>query len=193
MIPVIYAAKINTPIEKKDFEFLLKFVRQDKAEYILRQKVKQKADEMLIGEILMMVCVQKTFNIPFHQQKITTDSYGKPYLINFPQIHFNISHSKGFVVCAVCDTPVGVDVQKITRYSPAIAKRICNDDELLRLINSSAQDSDFTKLWTRKESALKLYGTGIAQGNIKNCLNGVIAKSKKIDDFWITVCIKDRL
>ncbi len=188
MTPVVYAVKTETPVNSDIFRFLLGFVRAEKSERILRQKVKQNADEMLMGEILAMSAIKNVFQIPFSRQIIIEDSFGKPYLRDFPNIHFNISHCSGFVVCAVCDKPVGVDVQQITPFLLPVAKRICNEKELLQISESKNADSDFTKLWTMKEAALKLKGTGIAKGDFKSCLEGVYTESKKTDGFWITVC-----
>lgn len=188
MNPAVYAVKIEKPISREIFDFLLKHIREDKKSRILRQKIKQNADEMLIGEILLMFALRENFNIPFVEQKIIEDDYGKPYLLNHPQIHFNISHSKGYVSCVVSDRPVGIDVQKITVYNNAVAKRICLDKEHQQILDCSDKDSEFTKMWTKKEAALKMYGTGISRGDIKNCLENVKIKCEREDDFWITVC-----
>ena len=41
-------------------------------------------------------------------------THGKPFLLNFPAgIQFNLSHSHGFMVAAVClNSPIGVDIEK---------------------------------------------------------------------------------
>ena len=46
--------------------------------------------------------------------KFGYSAYGKPFLLNSPaDIEFNLSHSGGLMVAAVCrDWPIGVDIEK---------------------------------------------------------------------------------
>ncbi len=100
-------------------------------------------------------------------------------------MQFNISHSEEYVICVISDKPVGVDIQKIGEYNPDVAKRVCNEKELLEIENSFDKASEFTKLWTQKEAILKMYGIGIANGDIKNCIKNQEVKSQKMNDYWI--------
>ena len=145
---------------------------------------------MLIGEILAMIALTKTFNIPAARLKISETENGKPYLEDFPDVFFNISHCEGYVACAVSDCPVGIDIQNITRFNSSVAKKICTKEELDKINKSTDKDSAFTKLWTKKEAALKMKGTGIARGDIKNCLKEAKTESIAIDNFWLSVCFQ---
>ena len=42
-----------------------------------------------------------------------TRKYGKAYISNHENIHFNLSHSGKIVVCAISDMEVGTDVEEI--------------------------------------------------------------------------------
>lgn len=44
---------------------------------------------------------------------LSSGQHGKPYLRDYPGIHFNISHCEGLVACAFSDTETGVDVERI--------------------------------------------------------------------------------
>ena len=63
---------------------------------------------------------------PFHLQErsvtIQTGEFGKPY-ISGDNIHYNISHSGDYVVCAVSNHEIGVDIQKVTGDHMKLAKR----------------------------------------------------------------------
>lgn len=187
MTPEIYLVKVNSPIDEKIFQCLLKFVQTEKQERILKQKIKQNADNMLIGEILAKTVIKKTFGIDITKQEFAYTEYGKPYLLNFPNLHFNISHSGEYVACAVFDKPVGVDIQKIGEYNSDVAKRVCSEKELIQIENSLDKASKFTKLWTQKEAVLKMHGTGIASGDIKHCLDYHNIQSERIDDYWLSL------
>ena len=86
------------------------------------------------------------------------NEYGKPYIKNNP-IYFNISHSKEYIVCAVSDSEIGVDIEHLT-YNAATAKRICTEDELKLVKNAH----DFTKIWVKKEAYIKMIGIGLEYG-----------------------------
>ncbi len=191
MTPEIYLVKVNSPIDENTFQCLLKFVQTEKQERILKQKIKQNADNMLIGEILAKTVIKRTFGIDVAEQKFAYLEYGKPYLSNYPNVHFNVSHSGDYVVCAVFNKPIGVDIQKIGEYNSDVAKRACNEKELKQIENSLDKTSEFTKLWTQKEAVLKMHAIGIARGDIKNCLYNYDVQSKRIEDYWISISIKD--
>ncbi len=165
MTPEIYLVKVNSPIAENTFKYLLNFVQTEKQKHILKQKIKQNVDNMLTGEILAKTVIKKTFGIDIAKQEFAYTEYGKPYLINYPDVHFNISHSGKYVTCTVSYNPVGIDIQRISEYNSDVAKRVCNEKELKQIEDSLNKASEFTKLWTQKEAVLKMYGTGIASGD----------------------------
>jgi len=88
--------------------------------------------------------------------------HNKPYLINYPGLHFNISHCDGAVVCALSSNPVGIDIEKVADYDDDMARYICNSLEYKWVTNVPGMEARrFTEMWTRKESYVKSCGTGI--------------------------------
>lgn len=94
---------------------------------------------------------------------------GKPVLAGIPGIHFNLSHCRRCVCCAVSDSPVGIDVEDI-QFDIDLAKAVLNDDELGRVLSSARPEIEFTRFWTMKESLLKLTGEGI-RDDLKSVLS----------------------
>lgn len=186
MTPEIYVIKVNTPIDENTFQFLLSFVSDEKKERILRNRIQQNADNMLIGEILARFMIKKTFGVSVEEQSFCLDKHGKPFLAEHPDIHFNISHSGEYVACGVSNRPIGIDIQKIGLYKPDLAQKVCTENELAGIESTSNKASEFTRLWTQKEAVLKMNGTGI-RGDIKNCLENFNVDSKKIDEYWLSV------
>ena len=111
MTPKIYVVKVNSPIDENTFQFLLKFVQQDKKEPILKQRKKQNADNMLIADVLTKIAINNVFEIPLQEQNFAYSNHGKPYLSGFSDVHFNISHSGTYVACGLADKPIGIDVR----------------------------------------------------------------------------------
>ncbi len=43
--------------------------------------------------------------------EMVRDVHGKPRCVGHPEVHFNLSHSGGWILCALHGAPVGVDVE----------------------------------------------------------------------------------
>lgn len=89
---------------------------------------------------------------------------GKPYLPDFPRLHFNISHAGEYAICAVSDNPVGCDIEKMRPYRQQLAERVLSAEELSQFAaekDKSSRDTLFFRFWTLKESFLKAFGCGI--------------------------------
>ena len=90
--------------------------------------------------------------------------YGKPYLAGYPEIHFNISHSGGWAVCALASMPCGVDIQERRSIrSRRMVERTMNAREQRQIQEAEDGTGEFIKLWTYKESCIKLSGEGFHQ------------------------------
>lgn len=90
---------------------------------------------------------------------IITKDNGKPALQN-DEIFFNISHSRDTLVIAVADVPVGVDIEFDRKISQHLREYCLSDEELASVPDNALA---FLRIWTAKESYLKLYGTGLRQ------------------------------
>lgn len=87
-------------------------------------------------------------------------TFGKPYFMEYPGIHFSISHCSRGIACAVSDSPVGIDIERI-QYDDLTAQKVLNADEYRKTKVSDNPAEIFTELWTKKESLLKLAGLGL--------------------------------
>lgn len=83
---------------------------------------------------------------------------GKPVYRN-SDIHFNLSHAGNYVVCAVSDKAVGVDIERQRKNVIRVAKRFFTQAECDWIGNDSLK---FSRIWTLKEAYAKLTGEGIA-------------------------------
>ena len=97
------------------------------------------------------------------------NEHGKPAIIGHPEIYFNLSHCREAAACVVSDSPVGIDVEAIREYKESLARYTMNDSELQQILSAPNPALTFIRLWTMKESALKLIGTGISD-NLKHIL-----------------------
>ena len=85
--------------------------------------------------------------------------YQKPFFPHSPEIRFSVTHSGGCWACAFSRQPVGLDLQ-ITQpvQGEKLARRFFHPREAEYL---AAHPEEFFRVWTAKESYVKLTGRGI--------------------------------
>lgn len=93
-------------------------------------------------------------------QILNKTELGKPFLPAHPEVHFNLSHSGHWAVCAVSCDPVGVDVEQ-PRCTMEIARRFFRPQELEGLDALPDLQDRLNRLWTAKEAFIKALGGGL--------------------------------
>ncbi len=93
-------------------------------------------------------------------EKITLDPKGKPGTAG---VHFNLSHSGALAICAVGREAVGCDIEKAEKEPKGVAKRFFhrNEVEYLQGFQEPKRNEMFFRLWTLKESYIKMTGEGM--------------------------------
>ena len=96
---------------------------------------------------------------------LSSGQHGKPYLRDYPGIHFNISHCEGLVACAFSDTETGVDVERIREVKEKVIPKVFDRAEQELLFSYKAEkekyEEIFYRFWTLKESYVKRSGQGM--------------------------------
>lgn len=113
----------------------------------------------VITYLMLLYGLRECFDITSFE--IAFGAYGKPYLSEYPRIHFSISHCTIGCAVAVSNYPVGVDIQDVRPFSWDVAKRVCCQRELDELRECSEQEQLFAKIWAVKESYGKMIGKGL--------------------------------
>ncbi|MBO5113265.1 MAG: 4'-phosphopantetheinyl transferase superfamily protein [Lachnospiraceae bacterium] len=138
-------------------------VRSLIAGYLLQVGVKRYLKENRVGSAESM----KTFAEAVLPLRYRYTDQGKPYLADYPDLYFNLSHSGNVAVCAVADCEVGMDVQVYGKGREAVAKRFFTGQEqemLQRAKEEGRFEEVFFSLWSIKESYLKYTGLGMKMG-----------------------------
>ena len=91
---------------------------------------------------------------------ICYNKYGKPYFKD-NELYFNISHSGAWVICAVNEHEIGIDLQCINKRKNNFFREYLSLDEQQLSIKSWNQDKIFTLIWILKESYSKYKGSGL--------------------------------
>ncbi len=96
---------------------------------------------------------------------ITKNRYGKPYFSDIADLYFNISHSANYLVYALSDTEVGVDIQEMGRLRMNVANRFFHplEQKVLAELKNDEQLEKFFGYWAVKESFIKYTGEGLSR------------------------------
>lgn len=89
---------------------------------------------------------------------------GKPFAENLPELRFSISHSGEWVIASFSGSETGCDIEEIKKSDLRLAQRFFHSSEyeLLAAAPESERDILFCRLWTLKESFIKMSGKGLA-------------------------------
>lgn len=93
-------------------------------------------------------------------EKITYGPEGKPQTEN---VYFNLSHSGNLAICAVGEKAVGCDIEKTGQEPQGVAERFFHqrEAEYLQSFQEPERSEMFYRLWTWKESYVKMTGEGL--------------------------------
>lgn len=96
--------------------------------------------------------------------RLSRNPYGKPFLADYPDVHFSLSHSGNKVLCALSDGEVGCDLQQGGKENLRLADRFFSPEEarFLNNLEGEARRQAFFRLWTLKESYIKAVGMGLS-------------------------------
>ena len=180
---------LEDPLECKELMEQLPEERQEK----IRKSKQLRSRKQSFGAGLLLQQVLEEAGLA--DKEITINSHGKPEVDG---IYFNISHSGNKVICAVADVPVGCDIEWLREEPEGVAERFFAESEKAYV----KCKEDFFRLWTRKESYLKMTGEGIRvpmhefeiiPGDpVRVKRNGVFVDCSfsecEIEDYYISVC-----
>lgn len=164
MDTLVYTADISALEDPAVFERLLGTVPAYRREKAMRFRFQSGRMQSLgVGLLLRLAC--RDFGIEGADENVVLGENGKPTFRDFPDVHFNLSHSKERVMCVVSPCEVGCDVERVKEGRSRLAERFFKESET-RWIQSfpegDAQDTAFCRLWTLKECYMKVTGRGMS-------------------------------
>lgn len=197
----IYAANTANLPDPKECPEVMDGLSEERKKKILRFiHAKDRKQSLGAGLLLQHVL----FLYGKDQESIKYGKNGKPEV---EDICFNLSHSDHIVVCAVSSESVGCDVEKIENLKEKVADRFFCKSEIayLNSFSGEEQEKEFYRLWTMKESYIKMTGEGmrlpldqfeiVFDENVKVIRDGKICachiKEYEISGYKLTVCAKD--
>lgn len=146
----LWAARLKRPLTEAETSALLALLPPERRERVLRVKQTEKRREVLSAYWLLRLALRERYSWQ-ELPEIRRSSLGKPCFPEYPEVHFNLSHTSGAVLVGVSDQPVGVDIEKI---------RPVSEGTMERLAGVTAEDA-FFRSWVRREARVKRTGGGV--------------------------------
>ena len=158
----------------------------------IRLMSEKRYKQSIIGEILLSRLL-KSVDIAYSDVEIEYNENGKPFIVNYP-MYYNISHDYDKVICAINDSPIGVDILKNRTLKKGFWSAFCCKEEIKYFKNHS-----LIELFTLKEAYIKCIGlqiNKIKEFSVVNkgkiiLENGYKYESFINDDYYISICIKE--
>lgn len=158
----IFQIKSLADFDERDVEESLRWFPKQESERVGRYKNLSRRIETAAAYSLLVENIRSNGLL----QELPLIAYaesGKPYLENYPGLHFNLSHCRHYVAVAMYDKPVGVDIECRRKVTQPLIRRVCSETEQALVAQADDPDMEFLRLWTRKEAYLKYIGTGIVE------------------------------
>lgn len=161
----VFAVKLNRDMKQYEFNKLLCLVSEEKKERIQRFHRYKDSQMCLLADVLIRKIIIDKCNIENKYISVIKGVNGKPELAKpNNDIKFNYSHSGDWIVCAVSEEAVGIDVEQMKDIDMEISESFFSNIEYgdIMKLSGDKQLEYFYDLWTLKESYIKWDGRGLS-------------------------------
>jgi 4'-phosphopantetheinyl transferase len=148
----------------------------DEAEQTQAGKFKNELLQKRYVEIhgLLRNLLARMLNQPPEKIRIKKAEHGKPYLADYPEMAFNLSHTADRLMIALgLDCQLGADIEKYKKrinLSGLVDKCFAEEEAAYwNKLPETRKIPEFYRFWTRKEAFVKATGHGIALG-LNHCV-----------------------
>lgn len=175
---------VNEHIETLDLESALQSISAQRREQALRYKHEQGQRQCVAAYLLLKQALREQEGIT-ENPVFEYGEHGKPSIVGHPELFFSLSHCKEVTACVLSRRPVGIDVESVGRYRESVARYAMSDNEMHQIQQAEHPEVMFTRLWTMKESLLKLTGEGI-NDQMKQVLENLTSHSSPLIPYHFT-------
>lgn len=159
----LYAVNISDGMTTGEWELLYGRISAARKLKVDRYRFDNDKKRSLLGETLVAYALQHQYGISREGISFCFNEFGKPEIEGRADIFFNLSHSGDWVVCAVGDIPIGIDVEIIKAMKESVCKKVLTAKEYKFYTNiTENRDKWFYERWTLKESYVKAIGIGLS-------------------------------
>lgn len=186
----VYSLKMNRELSDAEREDALNILTPERKAKALRFRRFKDQNRSIAAGLLEGYAIRQTIGDSLADYTIEKGAEGKPYLMDYPDVFYNISHAGDYVVCAIGTEPVGIDVEQADKYSESVVKRFFQKDEIEDILGNAdeaARKDAFAEYWVMKESFMKLSGAGFSvplKSFYSNRRTGVVRLCETVPERW---------
>jgi 4'-phosphopantetheinyl transferase len=161
----VYLLKLDDNRNESCFQYLIDKVDEKKRQRVLTFRNKRDSYHTLFGDFLARYTIGKRLGSINTNVVFSYSLYGKPYAEGLGNVHFNIAHSGEYIVCAISNREVGIDIeQQIPGPFRDVADLFSIEEkQILYSQPLHLQQEFFYSLWTLKESYIKQTEEGLSR------------------------------
>ncbi|MBR3560511.1 MAG: 4'-phosphopantetheinyl transferase [Oscillospiraceae bacterium] len=147
----LFAVKLNRPLRAAETETMLRVMPPERRERLARMPRDELRQEPLCAYAVLYMATRSLCGwkkLP----EMRYNRYGKPEFADYPELQFNISHTRQAALVGLHEEPIGVDIEKLRPVSERTMQRIAG----------TASQQEFFERWVRREARGKWTGAGIS-------------------------------
>ena len=134
-----------------------------------RFKFPQVRDNYIVAHGLLREILANYINESAVQLKFSKTEFGKPFLADYPELSFNMSHSGNSLAIAVaqqCQLGIDIEYYKPRDTWAGLVKKCfaLEEADYWHSLDKAEQGRAFYQFWVRKEAFVKADGKGITLG-----------------------------
>ena len=139
-------------ISSEEYQSVQKFIRDRDKNRKLMTLLSRK---IILGKLLQIDPSDLDFE---------SDSFGKPFLPHYTNVHFNISHSGSYIVMAIGKVPLGIDLEYLDEDFDFhdMLNSTFQSSEIKKILEAKSPVRKFFDFWTKKEAFVKAIGQGLS-------------------------------
>ena len=168
-----------------DIYYIINKEKRIKINKIINKKRRKLA---IISEVILMELLNKN-NLKYNRLIYKYNSNGKEYIDG---IYYSKSYSFDCVIVGTSKNEIGLDIEKIRKVNKKTIYQFANEKEIEFINNSNNYYESFFKIFTLKESYIKMKGLNLSYiknidtYNLKDC--DIIQFEK--NGYYISICEK---
>lgn len=146
----LFAVKLDRPLTEEETDAFLRIMPEERRERLMRVPRAELPQEPLCAYAVLYMATRAMCGWK-RLPELRYNKYGKPEFNGYPDVQFNISHTRRAVLVGLHDEPLGVDIEKLRPVSERTMQRIAG----------TASRQEFFENWVRREARAKWSGAGI--------------------------------